>query len=81
VRSLIEGAGGDWAMFAQWVCMLLMTAGLALMPAAMLHGVVRLWRTGFEAPARPNYWCLLLYLPLCLLAPASRLLSADPAAA
>jgi ABC-type spermidine/putrescine transport system permease subunit I len=44
--------------------MMAMTTGLLLMPAAMLHGVLRLSRTGTQPIASPNYWYALPYLSL-----------------
>jgi signal transduction histidine kinase len=47
---------------------LVMAAGLLLMPASLLHGVLRLWRYGLaQQPRDPRL--LLAYLPLCALGP------------
>ena len=69
---------GDWAEAARWFAMSTMSVGLLLMPSAMLHGVLRVMRTGFEvtAPARPAL--LFSYVPLLYLPTVWYALSTQP---
>src|SRR5688572_12690332 len=64
----------------QWTAMMTMTAGLILMPCAMLHGVWRLETFGLQILARHRSRHSLAYLPLVLLVPAGMLIAADPLA-
>src|SRR5271163_4768936 len=81
VHALLDAANSGWPLAVHWTCMLLMTAGLLLMPCAMLHGVERLWRTGIRPLARPDYRYGFLYLPMAVIVPAAAQLKIDPGAA
>jgi signal transduction histidine kinase len=81
IHALLAEASAPSALTAQWMVMLMMTAGLLLMPAAMLHGVLRLSRTGMEQTASPNYWYALPYASLLALVPAASRLWVNPASA
>jgi len=50
-------------------CSLAMAGGLLLIPSAMLHGLIRLTRTGLACRLQPDPRHGLLYLPLLLLLP------------
>ena len=80
-HALLADANNPTALTAQWITMLVMTAGLLLMPAAMLHGVWRLSRTGIQPLASSNYWYALPYLSLLALIPAALQLRENPASA
>jgi signal transduction histidine kinase len=69
---------GAWAQPVQWLSLLSACAGLLLMPCAMGHALVRLWRTGL---ARLDYsipWHGLAYLPLFALVPLAGQLELPP---
>ncbi|MDA1050372.1 MAG: ATP-binding protein [Planctomycetota bacterium] len=55
---------GDWAEAARWGAMSAMSAGLLLMPSALLHGVVRIVQSGFAVDSPPRRATLCSYLPL-----------------
>lgn len=58
---------GDWAEAARWGAMSTMSVGLLMMPCAMLHGVLRVWRSGFEVNVPTSPALLFSYLPLLVL--------------
>jgi signal transduction histidine kinase len=68
-QDLLRDTTGDWAMTVRWLSRLVMTAGLLLMPSALLHGGLRLWRTGIEInpPRQPayagSYWPMFVLIP------------------
>jgi signal transduction histidine kinase len=78
VRTLLADAIGHWAARLQWLSMMAMVCGLILMPCAMLHGVARLARTGFDAAVSVNHFYALAYLPLVTCVPVAWCLAADP---
>ena len=69
---------GDWADAARWAAMSVMSVGLLLMPSAMLHGVLRVIRSGFEVntPSRPAF--LGAYAPLIALPFVVRSIAMSP---
>ncbi len=78
VHLMLAGATLGWAPALQWIAATAMAAGLAVMPSALLHGVVRLWETGFEVKGVNRWRHAVLYLPLLLVAPAASLLWNQP---
>jgi signal transduction histidine kinase len=71
VCALIEETPGTWATGVHWVAMLAMTAGLLLMPSALLHALLRLSRSGFDTGTARRLPHALAYLPLLALAPCA----------
>jgi signal transduction histidine kinase len=69
---------GDWAEAARWVAMSAMSAGLLLMPSAMLHGVLRVMRSGFEVITPSRLVFLFSYAPLTLLPSVWYAISTQP---
>lgn len=74
---LIDAAEG-WSQAARWVSRCVMTAGLLLMPSAMLHGAARFFQTGLEIRTRPDWRYGLAYVPLIVLPAAMRSLALAP---
>lgn len=58
---------GEWAEAARWVAMSTMCVGLLLMPCAMLHGVLRVIRSGFDVNTQFRPALLISYAPLVIL--------------
>jgi signal transduction histidine kinase len=78
LNLLLSDARGDWAEVATCFAMSSMSAGLLLMPSSLLHGILRLWRSGiqFNVPRSIRYaGC---YLPMLLLPAAIRSLVVHP---
>jgi hypothetical protein len=58
---------GEWAEAARWVAMSTMCVGLLLMPCAMLHGALRVTRSGFDVSTQFRPALLTSYAPLVIL--------------
>jgi signal transduction histidine kinase len=80
VHALLADAIGRWTPRLHWLSMMAMVCGLLLMPSAMLHGVVRLTRTGFAADVSANPLYALTYLSLLTIVPVGWCLASDPMA-
>lgn len=79
--ALLAGATGAMAEALARALMLAMTAGLLLMPSAMLHGVWRIRRAGLAPLPKPDTRYLWAYLPMLALFPAAWLVWHAPAGA
>jgi signal transduction histidine kinase len=64
---LLTAAEGDWAEVARWIAMSVMSGGLLLMPSSMLHGIARIWQTGFDLNPAPRRIYLAAYAPMLIL--------------
>jgi signal transduction histidine kinase len=78
VHLMLTGATIGWSPALQWVAAMAMAAGLAIMPSALLHGVLRVWQTGFARLESGRWRHAMLYLPIVVLIPAGQLLWDDP---
>jgi signal transduction histidine kinase len=67
VRLLLASTTGDWAELVRTCAMGAMSAGLLLMPASLIHGVLRLWHTGLDFQVRPHAAYAVAYAPVALL--------------
>jgi signal transduction histidine kinase len=76
--ALLEPTGERTAPELRTGLCLIMTAGLLLMPCALVHGVARLWATGTQAAPRLNARFAFCYLPMAALVPIGARLSAGP---
>lgn len=77
-HALLSGSTGPLAFQADRAAMIVMSAGLLLMPSALLHGLLRLWRMGLRVSPRPNVAYAFLYLPLIALIPVAGELASRP---
>src|SRR5688572_22944086 len=64
---LLSEARGEWADVAKVAAMSILSTGLLLMPAALLHLVARLWRTGFSLRPGIHWNYAIAYAPLLAL--------------
>lgn len=69
VHLYLRQAPEGWPANLPWGATLAMTAGLLLIPSAMLHGVLRLYRSGLSPMPRVAPGYASAYLPLLLLIP------------
>lgn len=74
---LIDAADG-LSQSARWLSRSVMSAGLLLMPSAMLHGAARFFQTGLEIRTRRDWRYGLAYVPLVVLPAAMYSLSLEP---
>lgn len=77
-RLLLYDLKGTWAEQVHWAALLMLTAGVLLIPAALTHCCWRLWRTGIEIEPRPSWRYLAAYLPVLALLPTALTLPDDP---
>jgi signal transduction histidine kinase len=78
LKALLATADETWTLNLHALALLAMSAGLLLMPSALLHGVLRAGNGGFD-PGDPADWRYVgLYLPLLLLFPAAQTLWLAP---
>lgn len=75
---LLADTPGPWGEAARWLAMSVISAGLLLMPSSMFHGLLRIWRTGFELRVRPRRTYGFAYVPLLVLPLAMWSLAARP---
>ncbi len=67
---LSDSSGGTATLLDDW-CMTMMAFGLMLLPSTVLHGGLRLLKTG-SVPRPPMQWkYLFVYLPVLLIVPAT----------
>jgi signal transduction histidine kinase len=66
---LLVDLPGAWPWHLQGLFMLAMSAGLLLMPCALLHAAWRVWQNKIGVQARPRPRHAFCYLPLVLLVP------------
>jgi len=78
VDYLLIDAVDQWSLGVRWLSRVVMSAGLLLMPSAMLHGATRFLRTGFELRSRRDWRYGLAYLPLLVLPAAMASLASAP---
>lgn len=64
----------------RWTLMTVMATGLLLMPSALSHGMLRLWRTGTKETGWRHAEYAILYAPLLGLIPIAARLGADRSA-
>jgi signal transduction histidine kinase len=74
---LIDPADG-WSQAARWLARCVLSAGLMLMPSAMVHGATRFLQSGLEIRTRRDWRYGLAYLPLIVMPAAMRSLSLAP---
>ena len=58
VHHLVAEATGTWANDIDWASMVCMSLGLLTLPAAMVHGSVRLCATGLDQSPDPRGRCV-----------------------
>jgi len=71
VHHLVAEATGTWANDIDWASMVCMSLGLLTLPAAMVHGSVRLCATGLDQSPDRDWRYGLLYLPILMLIPVA----------
>lgn len=70
--NLLLLEAGRWSEPARWFAMSTMATGLMLMPSSMLHGLLRVWRTGFDLKVRSRWAYGLAYVPMLIVPFAMR---------
>ena len=78
VDFLLIDATDGWSQAARWLARCVMSAGLLLMPSAMVHGATRFFRTGLEIRMRRDWRYVVAYLPLIVVPAAMHSLSLPP---
>ena len=78
VDFLLNDATDGWSQAARWLSRCVMSAGLLLMPSAMVHGATRFFQTGLEIRMRRDWRYALAYLPLFVMPAAMRSFSLAP---
>ncbi len=71
VHHLVAEAAGPWAEDIDWASMVCMSLGLLALPAAMVHGSLRLCVTGLDHSPDRDWRFVLLYLPVMMLVPVA----------
>ena len=69
VHHLLAAANTDWALQLDRLAMTAMVAALMFLPAAILHGCLRVSTTGIDLKPKFDWRFGLLYLPVLLLIP------------
>jgi signal transduction histidine kinase len=70
-QHLLTGTPGEWAMTVRWLTRVVMVTGVLLMPSALLHGSLRLWRTGVELNPPRRWPYVSAYVPMLVVIPCS----------
>ncbi len=78
LRMLMTAPTGSWPDWLQWCSLMVLAGGLFVMPSAMLHGMLRLWRSGLEPHPRAELRYGVAYLPMLALVPIGYWVAADP---
>lgn len=71
VYALLGGVDEAWAAGLTWAAMVVMSAGLLLMPSAMLHGIWRIRRSGLVVQPSPDPRYVWAYTPVLALVPVA----------
>ena len=79
IQLMLVDGSGRWLPTVQWLSAMATAAGLVLMPSALLHGIMRYWRTGFDVPSASRRRYFFVYLPLVVLLPVAGWFWNDPA--
>ena len=69
VHYLLTQAETDWALTIDRFAMIAMSGGLLVLPAAILHGCLRVTQTGINLSPARDWRYTLLYLPVLLVVP------------
>ena len=78
LHSLLADSLGLTAVRLDVCCMTMMAAGLMLLPAAVLHGGLRVLHTGDRPRPPVDYRYVLVYFPLLLIGPVAAHLFSNP---
>ena len=78
VHLLLQMQTSDpWALHVKWVSRVVMCLALLMLPSALLHGILRLRRSGLDLRTQTRRVDFLVYLPLLVAAPLAVHLAYD----
>ncbi len=77
IHHLVAQADTPWALHIDRASMTCMAFGLLVLPAAMLHGCLRLVCSGLDLDQESDWRFALLYLPVLMIVPIAGLIKPD----